>query len=480
MTDYPIDEIFRRAKLGEKAVYPPEDEFGYNVFGADIYTKPKRFLTLDDLVLLPPQFTPERLEKGIELLREPIYTDVSTETTIGGFKVKMPVVCAAMGGTQIANLLGPKIAKGCAEMGVVYSLGENIAVIRGYDERLTGQPSFKERALAYLESMKGYGGLVIQQSVEDENVKLWEKVYTDPDFDPYIEEGLIGFEIKAGQGAKPGLGGEVLVSREVALRIKDHYYIPEDPEKVIKEYYERHSAPGTFTEEILASQIRLIRNNFPRVRIFLKTGPYRDLDRVIEIASREGVDAITIDGKEGGTGMSPIAGMRDLGLPTVACLSAISRAREKGIETSLIISGRLYDGSHVVKSLSLGASSVAFGRPLVYSCLAGVPFAPTFIRRELFKNRLLRELGKAALNFGIKGEGCTRSVVNYLRSVESEVKMLTSALGKYYVNRLSKKDIGALKKELAELFGIRYVYGVPQIDEMASGARVSKASKEFI
>ena len=470
MRDYPIEEIFRRARLGRLAVYPPADEFGYNVFGAQIYTKPKRFLTLDDIVLLPPQFTPERLEKGVELLREPLFIDVDTETEVGGFRVRMPVVCAAMGGTHVANLIGPGIAKACAKAGVIYTLGENIAAIRGYDERLTDQPSFKERALAYLESLEdGYGGLVIQQSVEDENLKLWERVYTDPDFEEYIERGLVGFEIKAGQGAKPGLGGEVLVDREVAKRIKGDYFLAEDPDLVAKERYERHSAPGTFTEEILASQIRLIRNNFPRVRVFLKTGPYRDLDRVVEIAAKEGIDAITIDGKEGGTGMSPIAAMSDLGLPTVVCLSAITRARERGVETSLIISGRLYDGSHVVKSLALGATAVAFGRPLVYACFGGVRLAPWFIRNELFRNRVMRWLGKAALSLSVKGEGCTRGVANYLESVRIEVQMLTSALGKYSMERLSKEDVGALSRDLAELFGIRYVYGAPEAERVVRG-----------
>ncbi len=458
---YPVEEIFRRAELGEKSVFPRSDEFGYNVFGADVYDKPRRFLLLDDLLLLPPQFTPERLEKGVELLREPLYIDVDTSTTVGGFKTAMPVLCASMGGTHIANLLGIKIAEACAKMGLIYGMGENIASIRGYDERLTDQPSFKERALTYLKNMQGGGGLVIQQSVEDENMKLWEKVYTDPDFDQYIEEGLVGFEIKAGQGAKPGLGGEVLVTREVALRIKDHYYIPDDPEKVVKKYYERHSAPGTFTEEILASQIRLIKNNFPRVKVFVKTGPYRDLDRVIEIADREGADAIIVDGKEGGTGMSPVAAMRDLGLPTVSCLSAISRARERGAKISMVISGRLYDGTHVVKSLALGADAVAFGRPLVYSCLARIPLAQWFIKNELFRVGPLASLSKRLLSTGIRLGKCVEGVMNYLKSVRLEVMLLTSALGKYYMNRLSKEDVGALKKELADLFGIRYVYGPP-------------------
>ncbi len=465
MRDYPIEEIFRRAELGEKAIFPRSDEFGYNVFGTNVYDRPRRFLLLDDLILLPPQFTPERLEKGVELLREPLYIDVDTTTEIGGFKVSMPVHCASMGGTHIANLLGVKIAEACAKMGLTYGMGENIASIRGYDTRFTDQPNFKERALTYLNNLDGFGGLVIQQSVEDENMKLWEKVYTDPDFDRYIEDGLIGFEIKAGQGAKPGLGGEVLVTRDVALRIKDHYYLTEDPEKVVKKYYERHSAPGTFTEEILASQIRLIKNNFPRVRVFVKTGPYRDLDRVIEIADREGADAILIDGKEGGTGMSPVAAMRDLGLPTISCLSAIARAKERGARISMVISGRLYDGTHVVKSLALGADAVSFGRPLVYSCLARIPLAQWFIKNEAFKLSPLAFLSKRLLNAGVKLGKCVEGVTNYLESVKLEIMLLTSALGKYYMSRLSKEDVGALRKELAELFDIRYVYGPPVLNK---------------
>ncbi len=117
----------------------------------------------------------------------------------------------------------------------------------------------------------------------------------------------------------------------------------------------------------------------------------------------------------------------------------------------------------MVKSLALGASAVAFGRPLVYSCFGGIPLAPWFIKREFFRNPLMRNMGKMVLDFGMRRDGCMKGVINYLRSVEIEVKMLTSALEKYYIDRLSSEDVGALNKDLAELFGIRYVYGKPEV-----------------
>lgn len=424
---YPVDEISFKAKLGNEAIYPFSkfDEYGRALLGADIYYRPTRFHTLDRLILLPPAFTPLRLKKMEELLREPIYTDVDTEVTIGGFKSKLPITVASMGSTDIANKLGVKIAIGAARSGIVMGIGENVATMRGYNKRLSkNQPTFKERIINYLENLKDdYGGVVIQQNVEDAYDELWNKVYSDKQLEPYIDRGLIAFEIKLGQGAKPGLGGEVKVSREEALKLKQKYYFPEDPEKIIKKNYERHSAPGTFTESILSSMIRLMKNNYPRVKIWVKTGPYRDLDKVIEVAWKNGADAIVIDGKEGGTGMSPIIAMKDLGYPTIVCLKKIHDARMRNINTSLLISGRLYNGGHVVKSLALGANAVSMGRPFII-----------------------------AAQYGTKG------IENFVNAIKTEIQMLISALGKYKIQDLGKEDLGALDKEIAEMFNIEYIY----------------------
>jgi len=80
---------------------------------------------------------------------------------------------------------------------------------------------------------------------------------------------------------------------------RDMFYFPVDPFEEVREKNERHSVPGTFTKDILGDMIRLAKNNYPRVRIWLKLRPYADLDEVIEVAWKAGIDCITIGGSEG-------------------------------------------------------------------------------------------------------------------------------------------------------------------------------------
>ncbi|MGC8972735.1 MAG: glutamate synthase-related protein [Thermoproteus sp.] len=423
---YPIGEISFRALKGKDAVYPFGliASYGSAVLGSGIYDKGcPRFKTLDSVVLMPPAFTPKRLEKVAELLREPSFMDVKTDADLGGFRSSLPVVVGSMGSTHIASKTALEIARAAAKFGVVYGIGENVATVRGYSERLTkGHPSFKERLLAYLTNVDKAGGVIIQQSVEDAYDELWNKVYSDKDVEPYLEEGKIGFEIKIGQGAKPGLGGVIKIPRSQAERLRAKYKF--DEAELRKKYITRYSVPGTFTAEILAGTIRFMKTAYPRAKIWIKLGPFRDALDVIRIAAEEGADAVVIDGKEGGTGMAPTAAMKDLGYPTLVGLKAIKKAREEGHKISLLIAGRLYDGGHVVKSLALGASGVYMARPFLIAALAR----------------------------GEKGVG------NYLESLKVEVQMLVSALGKYDVLDVGPEDVAALDKDVAEMLGIPYVY----------------------
>ncbi|RDD53434.1 MAG: hypothetical protein BA066_04510 [Candidatus Korarchaeota archaeon NZ13-K] len=367
--------------------------------------------SLDELILLPPQFTPGRFWRGMELLREPSQEEVITETSIGGFRARIPVVCSL---TWLRDPMSLEIARGCAEMGAPLSLA---IAPEGHDEK-SGLPSFKEIALAHLESMKGLGGLVVRQAPED-GVRLWERVYTDPDLDPYVDEGLLAFEISA-------LAGSVRPSNLEA---------PELP------------IPRTMTEEVLAGRIRSIRNNFPRVRVFLRTGPYRDLDRVIEIAGREGADAVTIE-----------AGAIGAGLPLIACLGAVVRARERGVRMSLIISSELRDCSQIAKSLALGASAVELSEALRKACLSG---QSSGLRRILGSSTQLR--------------GCAAGVVSYLRELERGLKVIAFALGKCGLDELSSEDLGALDRDLAELLGVSYVYGLRGMEGLGLRGATSPA-----
>ncbi len=46
---------------------------------------------------MPPAFTPGRLKKAAELLREPSFMDVKTDVEVGGFHSSLPVVVGSMG-----------------------------------------------------------------------------------------------------------------------------------------------------------------------------------------------------------------------------------------------------------------------------------------------------------------------------------------------------------------------------------------------
>lgn len=448
-----LTEIAKRSVYGKDAVYPYFPENAESPYFKDLImgARTSRFYSLEDLaillgdmILLSPQFTPLRLRKMTEVLREPVYTDVEIETYVGGFKTRLPVIVGAMGSTGVANRRGLTLSEGAAKAGIIQIIGENVTPVRGYDKRTTNQPSLKERMLVYLKNIEdSYGGLVIQQNVEDANLEVWDRIYSDPDFDEFIKNGFLGFEIKGGQGAKPGLGGEIRVDRETALKLKtgrSAFYFSEDPETTEHEFYDRHSMPGTFTENILFEQIRGAITKYrtqleKKVRIWFKTAGYRDIDKVMEVVASAGADAITIDGNEGGTGMSPNIVMNEVGLPTICCLKAISDFKDRQI--SKIVSGGLYDASHLVKALCLGANGIAMGRPFIIASEGR--FGPI--------DKPIKELDD-------KPQG----IVNFVEALKTETQMLTSALGKYSLEQLSKEDIGALNREIAEMFGIRYIY----------------------
>src|SRR5690242_20794155 len=52
------------------------------------------------------------------------------------------------------------------------------------------------------------GGVVVQQGTEDADAEVWNRVYSDPSVAPLRDRGGLAFELKVGQGAKPGLRSE--------------------------------------------------------------------------------------------------------------------------------------------------------------------------------------------------------------------------------------------------------------------------------
>lgn len=398
---FPEQAVRARARLGRGAVFPDLDDYGHALFGAEpVGTADK----LDEARIVPPVFMPQRLEKLIDLAREPLHGDVDLAAVVGGFASTMPCYLSAFGSTQVASVnLGVAASRQAAALGIPMVIGENVVPVNGYGRLADlGGRGLLDRITAYGDHVPdGVGGVTVQQSTEDADAEVWNLVYSDPATLPLLESGRLAFELKVGQGAKPGLGGMTVVGREVASRLSEQFALEPiygaDAESVL-----RCASPGTFTDEILRQQIHLMRNNFPRARVWVKLPPGRDIGAAARVAWEAGADAVTVDGAEGGTGWAPRAFLAGVGLPLAECLARIGTP-----EGCLLVSGRIWEGLRAVKCLALGATATGLGR----AALIAVDEDPV--------------------------AGLTRLA----DALALEISLLVSALGKYRPDALSEDDV---------------------------------------
>jgi isopentenyl diphosphate isomerase/L-lactate dehydrogenase-like FMN-dependent dehydrogenase len=352
---FPEAAIRARAVHGEAAVFPPVDDYGRRVFGADPAARPAD--AVDRARLVPPVFVPMRLEKLIDLGREPLFADVDLTTEIGGFTAPLPAFLSAFGSTRLGSTTHAVAAsRQAGRLGIPMVVGENVVPVNGYDRGADAADNvLLTRVRAYSADLPdGLGGVVVQQSTEDADAEVWNLVYSDPSVEPLLATGRLGFELKVGQGAKPGLGGMTVVDAAAADRLSDRYAVHDvfGGGRVL-----RSATPGTFTDEILRQQIRLMRNNFPRARVWVKLPPGRDVADAARVAWAAGADAVTVDGAEGGSGWAPTAFLDQVGLPLGECLRRIGTP-----DGCLLAGGRMWEGGRLVRTLALGARAVAVGR----------------------------------------------------------------------------------------------------------------------
>jgi hypothetical protein len=324
---FPEDEVRTRARDGAACAFPPVAQYGRELFGASGRGGGDE---LDTMRLVPPVFMPRRLEKLIDLAREPLPDDVDLTTVIGGFRATMPVYLSAFGSTRVDGTdLGRAASRQAGALGIPVVIGED--VVPEPHTALLG------RVRAYADTAPdGWGGVVVQQSTRD--AEVWNLVHSDRSVRPLLDDGRLAFELKVGQGAAPGLGGMAAPDTGADLRL-------------------RSGSPGTVTEEILRQQVRFMRANFPLARIWVKLPPARDIGAAVRVAWQAGADAVTVDGAESGTDWAPTGFLDHVGLPLVECLRRIGTP-----EGCLLVTGRMWEGGRVAKAIALGARAVGLGR----------------------------------------------------------------------------------------------------------------------
>jgi len=378
-------EIGQKARSG-RTVFP--EPFGVAQFGGE-----KRLPNIEDIQILPELY-------GDSI----VFEKVSTEMKIGSFKFSVPVSVAAMGSTKVAHLRGAALAEGAAKAGIGVVIGENVLATYG-------DAGLKERVQPFLDNYKKFGAVIVQGNGEDIKQGVFEKG---------AALGAHAIEVKIGQGAKQGLGGEIKFEGDaLAEKYRKLGYI------VIKNKdgtYQRHVQPGSLSDEQLKKNImKYSKLDLP---IWVKTGMGTGILKLVstlqELKKDNGIriECLTIDGFGGGTGMSPWLIMNEMSVPSATIFSMI----EEKPDFDVLLAGGYNNGLDIGKAMMLGANGASMGRPFLIAANVA------------------------------KAEG----VVNYIEAIKEELQMLCATQKTASVEKLvgRKQNLYPLDAQAAHMFGL--------------------------
>ncbi|MCD6444733.1 FMN-binding glutamate synthase family protein [Candidatus Bathyarchaeota archaeon] len=475
-----ICEISLSAFRGREALYPAPFLFGLSTAGA-----------VKDYGLDWSHFNfhcEVRGAKGIEPDPDKaLFPNVDVETVVGGVRLKLPVVTGALGSTAIAAKYWRSVAIGAALAGIIVTVGENVcgmdpeAVISG--GKVVESPALRSRVEAYREFWDGvYGGIAVQTNVEDERLGVDVYALTK------LEVDII--ERKWGQGAK-AIGGEVRIrDLDKAIMLKKRGYLvipdPEDPEvrSAFKagffQSFERHSRVGMASKEEFLESIDKLREHGARY-ISLKTGAYRPTATAytLKLASEAKINYVTFDGCEGGTGMSPVPMMDEMGVPTVyleaqviKCLQLLER---KGRWVpDIVMAGGFINETQILKAIAMSnfgekpyVKAAVIGRAILTAAMKAEYFVKLAMKGQVPKNfssiygedperffaflpELRAKLGDRvkAVSWGALG------VYGYMDRIKVGLQQLLAGMRKFKLNLASREDLFALTERAAKATGL--------------------------
>jgi len=256
------------------------------------------------------------------------------------------------------------------------------------------------------------------------------------------------FEIKIGQSAKPGLGGE-LPGDKVTPEIAKVREIEVGQTAVSPAHF-----PDLANLDKMAERIASMRNHFPEKPVGIKIAA-NHLEADLQVALSLKPDFITVDGFGGGTGAAPLYVRDHFGMPLVMALPIARRLidqhnRKNKRPVSLVATGGIRTPSDIIKALALGADACALATAALFAlgceyyraCNTGN--CPTGIttQKEALRARIDPHVGAARVAAFFDG---TRALLEeYLR-----------AMGHTHMRDLSHDDLQPLSPAAENL--LRFV-----------------------
>ncbi len=259
-----------------------------------------------------------------------------------------------------------------------------------------------------------------------------------------------GVEIRFGQGAFPGWES-LLPAEKVPPELAKLMELKEGEAVLTPAHH-----PDIRNQDELKEKIRWLKELTDGIPVGAKIG-CGNVEDDVEILANAGVDFISLDGFGGGTGATEFFVRENVGIPIVAALPRADRHLKKiGLRNkiSLIAGGGLRTSADFAKCLALGADAVYIGTSalIAINCqqyrICHTGHCPTGVTTNdpILVQRLDVDEG-------------VRKLTNFINVSNQEVANLLRIVGKDDIKKLGIEDLVALKKELSEATGVKWMNG---------------------
>ncbi len=393
-------------------------------------------------------------------------------------KTSAPLILPA-----IAKLAWREYFAGAALFGIPVVIGEDVIskdpglVMNGH--KVVESPLIAEMVSTFRKYQHGLGDIVLQANFDDEYHGVLE----------YAIDKLHvrSVELKFGQAAKGIQGMGRIQSIEDALRFKSMGYIviPDPTDPIVAENYAQGIGPvfekigklPLWTPEHLIKRVNELRQ-MGAERICFKTGPFdpRDITTILEIASENAVDLVTLDGAGGGTGHSPVKMMNEWGIPTVILESLVYRILKRFNDEGkalppIAIAGGFTMEDQIYKGLALGApyvTTVAIGRAAMAAATAGRQVGDAIRQGNIPKeyarfgstiNEIFADYRLLKAEYGDDVNTIPTGAIglySYLNRVTVGLKQFMALNRKFELQYISRDDILPLTETAARLSGLSW------------------------
>lgn len=360
----------------------------------------------DDILLLGAQLNPPPLEE-----EEPVdLTTVIGKEAKRPMILKGPVYISHMSFGALSKEIKVSLAKGSAMAGTAMCSGEGGIL-----------PEERDASYKYI-----FEYIPNKYSVTDENLRAADAI-----------------EIKIGQGTKPGMGGhlpgEKVTPEIAALRGKEPGQDIQSPSKF----------PELNTKEDLKEMVTMLRERSDGRPIGIKIAAGK-IERDLEYCVYAEPDFITIDGRGGATGSSPLLLRESTSVPTIY---ALYRARKYldsiKSDISLVITGGLRVSSDFAKAIAMGADAVAIASAglIAAACqqyrICGSGNCPVGIATQ-----------DPELRKRLKVDTAAQRVGNFLNVSFRELEMFARITGHKNIHDLSVEDMVTINREISDYTNI--------------------------